>query len=244
MFFLPLLSLGCQSLDNVVEPFTFQKNGYTLPYRLFVPRNDSVRYPLILFLHGAGERGTDNSAQLTHAHYFFKPEIIKQKPFIFLAPQCPLNERWVEVSWNLPAHTMPAEPSRVLQATFDLLDSLIKVLPVDSHKIYITGLSMGGFGTWDALCRRPDFFAAAMPVCGGGDEKKACQLTHIPIKAFHGSEDKVVIPLRSINMVNAIRKCGGTLAEYIIFNGIGHDSWKFAYGDIHNIFWLLEQKKP
>ncbi|MCX7696781.1 MAG: prolyl oligopeptidase family serine peptidase [Bacteroidales bacterium] len=244
LFFLLSFSVSSQSLDTLIKPFVFQKKGYILPYRLFVPAGDSTTYPLILFLHGAGERGKDNKAQLTHSHYFFRPEIMQNHPFIFLAPQCPPNERWVEVSWKLVSHTMPSEPSNVLKAVFDLLDSLIKVLPVDTHRIYVTGLSMGGFGTWDALCRRPDFFAAAMPVCGGGDENKACLLKNIPIKAFHGSDDKVVIPARTMNMVNAIRGCGGILAEFIIYDGVGHDSWKYAFGDINNIFWLLQQRKP
>ena len=230
-------------LEKIIKASIFHKNNYELKYRLYVPQasKDSI-FPMLIFLHGAGERGTDNVKQLTHAHSFFDSLFHEEHPFIFVAPQCPPNERWVEVSWKLPFHTMPAEPSKALEATKLLIDSLIHALPVDTQRIYITGLSMGGFGVWDAISRWPNFFAAAMPLCGGGDEKEACRLVNIPILAIHGMLDKVVIPERTIHMFTAIQMCGGKNIQILLYPNVGHDVWKYAYIK-HNLEWLFEQKK-
>ncbi len=146
--------------------------GRTLPYRMLKPEKiePGKSYPLVLFLHGAGERGTDNSKQLVHGvGAFAKSENRQKYPCFVVAPQCPLERRWVEVDWNLPSHVMPEKPSVPLQLALELVDKLAAELPVDTGRLYITGLSMGGFGTWDAISRWPDHFAAALPICGGGD---------------------------------------------------------------------------
>ncbi len=219
-------------------------HGQEWPYRLYLPdsigEQDSL--PIVLFLHGAGERGSDNELQLLHGvKYFMNDDFLRQNRFIFIAPQCPTDARWVEVDWSLAYHKMP-RISMPLQAAFSLIDSLISVWPVDTNRIYVTGLSMGGFGTWDAISRRPEFFAAAMPVCGGGDESQACLLTGIPIKAFHGKLDHLVIPARTINMVNAVNLCGGK-AESILFSNLGHLCWEKVYSDRENLLWLFQQRK-
>lgn len=220
----------------------YRHNDFVLPYRLFQP-GESQKYPLVVFLHGAGERGTDNELQLLHGVKHFMSETIREEQkFILIAPQCPTDARWTEVDWTLASHKMPARISVPLAATFALIDSLIQQGIVDSTQIFITGLSMGGFGTWDALARRPGFFAAAMPVCGGGDEAQACKMTMVPIKAFHGKLDHLVMPSRSINMVNAVTQCGGR-AEYIIFPSLGHLCWEQVYSDLNNIRWLLQHKR-
>jgi len=174
--------------------------------------------------------------------HFMNDSIRQQFRCIILAPQCPLNARWVEVDWSMPSHKMPVHISTPLQQTFALLDSLILVLPVDTCRLYVTGLSMGGFGTWDALARRPDFFAAALPVCGGGDEGTACRMEKIPIRAYHGKLDHLVVPARTINMVSAVNQCGGD-AECIIFPGLGHLCWEQVYSNVENIRWLFLQKR-
>lgn len=222
---------------------TFSSASGKLPFRLYVPDSINENLPLLVFLHGAGERGTDNEKQLLHGvKYFMLDSIKEQYKCIIVAPQCPENKRWVEVDWKLQKHIIPENISTPLNLTFLMLDSLIKEYPIDTDRIYITGISMGGFGTWDAMARRPDFFAAAMPVCGGGDENTACLLKNIPIKAFHGKLDKLVVPARTTNMVNAIKKCNGN-AESLIFANLGHFCWDNVYSNVENIRWLFTQKK-
>jgi len=215
-----------------------------LPYRLYVP--DSIipgqKPAFVLFLHGAGERGDDNELQLLHGVKEFMSEDIRTEYyFILIAPQCPESARWVEVDWSMPSHKMP-RISMPLSQTFSLMDSLISAYNVDTNQIYVTGLSMGGFGAWDALCRRPGFFAAAMPVCGGGDETQAGLIAHTPIRAFHGKLDHLVIPGRTLNMVNAVNLNGGK-AEAIIFGDIGHLCWNRVYQNHDNIHWLFSNWK-
>jgi predicted peptidase len=219
--------------------------GQTLPYRLLKPETIEAgrEYPLVLFLHGAGERGTDNSLQLVHGAKTFAAAENRQKhPCFVVCPQCPLKRRWVEVDWNLPSHTMPAKPSVPLGLVFELLDKLTAELPVDKARIYITGLSMGGFGTWDAISRRPDSFAAAVPVCGGGDVAQAPKLVKLPIWAFHGDKDPVVKPSRTRDMIEAIRKAGGE-PRMTMYRSVQHDSWNRAYSEPAMLEWLFAQKK-
>ena len=226
-------------------PETYTTNQGVLPYRLFVPDfiGSDEKLPLVLFLHGAGERGNDNESQLNNGvRHFMNDSVRQQYPCIILVPQCPLNARWVEVDWSMPSHKIPSRISVPLNQTFALMDSLIMVLPIDTERIYITGLSMGGFGTWDALARRPEFFAAAMPVCGGGDESTACLMVNIPIKAFHGKLDHLVVPARTTNMVNAVNQCSGK-ADYILFPKLGHLCWEQVYSNVENIHWLFLQKR-
>lgn len=219
--------------------------GKTLSYRELSPANPAKgeRYPLVLVLHGSGERGNDNAAQL--AYYgpaFAAPEAMAKHPCFVLAPQCPKDRRWVEVDWAAPAHALPQEPSDPLGLALELVDQAMKTLPVDPDRIYITGISMGGFGTWDAICRRPGFFAAAIPICGGGDLNQAPKLTAQPIWAFHGADDPVVQPARTTGMVAAIEKAGGH-PKMTIYPGVKHDSWVKALKDPEFLAWLFGQKR-
>lgn len=243
------VSLSVSAQDNDSWKTLLSKESYSdaqgiLPYRLYVP--DSIipgqKPAFVLFLHGAGERGTDNKLQLLHAVKEFMAEDIRNEYyFILLAPQCPESARWVEVDWTMPSHRMP-RISIPLKQTFALMDSLTNAYVVDTNQIYVTGLSMGGFGTWDAICRRPDYFAAAMPVCGGGDETVAGTIAQVPIRAFHGKLDHLVIPARTLNMVNAVNLNGGH-AQAIIFDDLGHLCWNRVYENHDNIHWLFSHWK-
>lgn len=220
----------------------YRAHGDTLRYRLYQPAGDA-KLPLILFLHGAGERGRDNEAQLGHsARYLLDSLFQKQHPCIVLAPQCPNGLRWVETDWKLPKHTQPDTLSRPMALLLPLLDSLLKVLPVDTNRIYITGLSMGGFGTWDLIQRYPGRFAAAVPVCGGGDEAQAAQLAHIPLWVFHGAKDNVVTVNRSRNMVAAVKKAGGK-PRYTEYPQLKHNCWDSTYSNPKLYDWLFAQSK-
>ncbi|GAB4408937.1 MAG: dienelactone hydrolase family protein [Microscillaceae bacterium] len=217
----------------------------TLPYRLMRPLQAEAQksYPLVLFLHGAGERGTENEIPLTHIAPLFTSSEARQKyPCFVLVPQCPKNRRWVEVDWGAERHDFPQEASWSMKLTLALLDSLKKELSVDKHRCYVTGLSMGGYGTWDILARQPDTFAAAAPICGGADEKTAPLIKHIPIWNFHGALDAVVKPSRSRNMIQALQAAGGQV-RYTEYPDVQHGSWKPAYAEPEFLHWLFTQKK-
>ncbi|HSG69561.1 MAG TPA: prolyl oligopeptidase family serine peptidase [Planctomycetaceae bacterium] len=235
-----------ESLEMIYQPKVFETEQGDLPYRFLTPEKfgDGETYPLVIFLHGAGERGIDNKKQLVHGlKEFVTPANRKNYPCFIIAPQAPEEKRWVEVEWTLDEHTMPETPSEPLRLTFELIGKLTKELPIDRSRIYITGLSMGGYGTWDALQRKPELFAAAVPVCGGGDETQAGKLEQIPIWAFHGDKDTVVKPHRSVNMVEAVNKAGGE-AKLTMYEGVGHNSWNQVYADPAMMKWLFSQRKP
>ncbi len=221
-------------------------SGDTLLYRILSPQDPRLgkTYPLVLFLHGAGERGSDNGRQLIWgAGAFINGKNLKKYPCYVLAPQCPEGKRWLEVHWGLDAHEMPPQSSETLSLVIELLETLRTDAAVDPRRFYVTGLSMGGYGTWDIISRMPETFAAAVPICGGGDEKQAAKLVSMPIWVFHGDEDTSVPVARSRNMVNAIRDAGGKKIRYTEYPGVGHGSWKPAYADPKLIKWMFRQKK-
>ncbi|MEN6405628.1 MAG: prolyl oligopeptidase family serine peptidase [Thermoguttaceae bacterium] len=228
-----------------IKTFT-DAEGRTLPYRLLSPERvePGKTYPLVLFLHGAGERGEDNAAQLKHGvAAFAQSDFRRRHPCFVLVPQCPKKRRWVEVDWKLTQHTMPVEPSVPLTLAFELFDETVQTLPVDQSRLYIVGISMGGYGTWDAVQRRPDFFAAALPLCGGGDLACAPKLQKLPIWAFHGDADRTVPVVRTTAMAEAIQKAGGQ-PKTTIYPGVGHDCWTRTFANPAVLEWLFAQKKP
>lgn len=220
--------------------------GEALPYRLHLPApyDPERRYPLVLFLHGAGERGDDNRSQLRHGvRAFTTPAAQARFPALVVAPQCPLRQQWVDTPFGADAHDQPGEPSPPLRLALELLDALQRQYGVDPARLYVTGISMGGFGTWDAVARHPGRFAAAVPVCGGGDEKAAPRLLRLPVWAFHGAADPVVKPRRSRHMVEALKQAGGA-PRYTEYPGVGHACWDQAYGEPALLPWLFSQSLP
>jgi predicted peptidase len=157
-------------------------------------------------------------------------------------PQCPTQRRWSNANWRRPAPEGSENSPETLKAVIELLDKLVAELPVDHDRIYITGISMGGYGTWDTIARRPEYFAAAIPICGGGDPAAAVKFKSLPIWAFHGAEDKTVQPSRTIEMVEALRKAGGT-PKFTLYPGVGHDCWTQTYANPEVFAWLFEQRK-
>jgi predicted peptidase len=227
------------------EKRTFSGSAMELPYRLLQPRQIEAgkKYPLVVFLHGAGERGMDNEIQLVHGMKDFSSDAVMEKyPAFVIAPQCPAERKWVEVDWTLESHTMPEEPSLPLAATFELMEALQKEFPIDPARIYITGLSMGGYGTWDALARKPNTFAAAAPICGGGDPATAGRFKHVPVWAFHGDQDTAVKPHRSREMIAALKAAGGE-PKYTEYAGVAHNSWAQTYADPALYEWLFAQRR-
>ena len=244
-----LLASGSAKSQEMYEARVYTNDkGEKLNYRLMQPAGydakADAKYPLVLFLHGAGERGSDNAKQLVHGAKDFASEANRAKyPCFVVFPQCPDGKKWVEVDWSLDTHEQPVEESISLKLTREAIASLQKEFRVDEKQLYVTGLSMGGYGTWDMIARTPDVFAAAAPVCGGADEATASRVTKLPIWAFHGDKDTAVKPERSRRMIAAIEKAGGK-PKYTEYTGVGHDSWTQTYADPKFMEWLFAQKKP
>jgi predicted peptidase len=242
------MSTDCLSAADNRDRFearVFQDGDYRLPYRLLRPRDYDAKkkYPLVIFLHGAGERGSDNEKQLRHgANDFASDEIMTKYPAFVMVPQCPDNEKWSDVDWSAMSSTLPENPSRSLSATMKAVEALAREFSIDSKRLYITGLSMGAYGTWDALSRWPEEFAAAATVCGGGDPAYARRMKDVPIWAFHGDEDMAVKVQRSREMIEALKAAGGT-PKYTEYAGVGHDSWTRTYADPALYEWLFAQEK-
>ncbi len=220
--------------------------GDTLLYRQLFPDADTLRrFPLVIFLHGSGERGNDNEAQLKWGVMnFASDENMIHYPAFVIAPQCPSNMNWSNFNRYRTSTqmTLQPSPSKPMQLLIELIDKLKKTLRIDTTRIYITGLSMGGFGTYDAIMRYPKLFAAAVPVCGGGDASKASSIAHIPIWIFHGAEDPSVNPVYSLEMLQALTKAGAH-PGFTQYPEVGHFSWLGAYSDPLMIEWLFRQRK-
>ncbi|MFP4058156.1 MAG: sugar-binding protein [Candidatus Brocadiia bacterium] len=206
-----------------------KKTGHLKPLRYLVhlppgaEEGEGRTWPAILFLHGAGERGDDLSLVETHG----PPKIVKTRedfPFIVVAPQCPRGQ-W----WSPPLLD-------------DLYREVMAKYPVDPERVYLTGLSMGGFGSWALACEFPDRFAAVAPICGGGDPRDAQRIAEVPIWVFHGAQDGVVPVERSEQMVAALRRAGGRV-RLTVYPEAGHDSWSKAYASEELYEWLLCQRR-
>lgn len=227
-----------------------------MPYRLYTPTQLAAGqlYPLVVFLHGAGGSGDDNLKQLQSANMFGAlvwtlPENQKKHPAFVLAPQSNVNWPCVILDPQKPAK-IPANlkfcPPEVLgtgaRLAFEIIDSLLATLPIDSGRIYITGHSMGGAGTWHMIFHRPAFFAAAVPVCGHPDLATAPAVKDVPIWNFHGEADKVEPVATSRLMIEALRKAGGQ-PRHTEYPGVGHNVFMWAYTEPALVEWLFAQKR-
>jgi len=235
-------------MDKLLEKHTFTQGKASLPYRLLKPdgydKDGQDSYPLVIFLHGIGERGTDNQRQLRNGVEGFVKDATRKKHPCFLAvPQCPPDKTWSDLSRGTKENPTFAEsPTEPAALVLDLIDALCKEHRVDTHRIYLTGVSLGGYGTWDLACRKPELFAAALPVCGGGDPTRAEKLAELPVWCFHGDNDQAVPVERSREMIAAIKQAGGE-PKYTEYEGVGHDSWTQTYRNAEVLDWLFNQKK-
>ena len=199
-------------------------------------------YPLVVFLHGAGERGSN--PVVVSKHFFpamLRPENRERFPCFILAPQCPQNERWGSIDWRTNADE--GAMTAPLAAVKELVDDALEEFPIDRDRLYLTGLSMGGYGTWDWTARDPEFWTAAAPICGGGNVEKAAALTDLPLWVAHGDRDPAVPVERSRTMVAAVSEAGG-FPIYVEYPGMGHDVWTTAYGTPEGLVaWMFRQSK-
>lgn len=240
-----VLQLQAQTLRFDKKEYTTNW-GDTLRYRMLYPDADTVsKYPLVLFLHGRGERGNDNESQLKWGvQQFASDEMMVEHPAIVIAPQCPVTDWWSNGNFdrNRGLVTMNPEPSKTMDLVIGLVSELIENLPIDTNRIYITGISMGGMGTYDAIMRNPDLFTAAVPVCGAGDTSYAKKIAHIPMWIYHGGNDVTVKASASNDMQEALIRAGA-MPGLTIYPSVGHFSWLGAYSDMKMYDWLFKQRK-
>jgi predicted peptidase len=210
-------------------------------YRWCAPKTiePGKTYPLVLFLHGAGERGDDNKAQLKHGVIPIINGAEKLgKPVFLIAPQCPRDRWWSEPAQDRTRLSAANQPNALLENVLALVGQLQKEHPIDPKRLHVTGISMGGFGTWDLLARAPGRIASAIPICGGGDPALAKKFKHVPVWAFHGEADDVVPVEGTRKMIEALEKAGGK-PKATYYPGVGHDSWTRTYDNPEVLRWLL-----
>lgn len=234
---------------DIESAHTFLKGELKgLKYRLHVPakQEPGVKQPLVVFLHGVGERGSDNEAQTSYSFFKAKTGVIAQSlsagAFV-LAPQAPLTDKWIKIKkWKDPSYRFSVQPEPSMAAVAALIKKIATDYSIDPRRIYLTGLSMGAFGVFDLLTREPGLFAAALAVCGRGDPAVAKVFAGVPLYMVHGDKDNVVPVSYSRAMASALKKLGATpiLKE---LEGVGHNSWDSAFTDPQIASWLFSQKR-
>lgn len=253
LFFVVMLfsvnAASSQDLSMFLKKEYTSAEGKKLPYRILFPEeyDKTKTYPLILVLHGAGERGNDNTKQLTHGGKLFLDSVAREKyPAIVVFPQCPENEYWASVKIDRKQSPMVLDfdytrpISTPLSTVMGLMHELIQNESVDSGRIYITGLSMGGMGTFEAVHRYPQMFACAMPICGGGDSQSYSK-SKTPFWVFHGSIDAVVDVKYSHAMVAKLKK-SKMKVNYSEYPGVNHNSWDNAFAEPAFLPWMFSHR--
>lgn len=232
------------------------KDGpFELPFRFLLPakKDPTQKYPLIIFLHGAFEKGTDNERQLEiGGHFFLRDSIRENYPAFVLFPQCPETDSWayfenrmdfttgMATDWNFPFAKKPTVVTGALQK---LMDSLLQKNNIDRSRIYIAGLSQGGMGVLDMVARYPDLFAAGLAICGAGEPATAKLFAgKVALWLFHGSSDEVVPVSFSQDYAKRLKRYGAVV-KYSEYAGVGHTSWVQAFKEPELMRWLFSQHK-
>lgn len=238
---------GGDGATALFEKAVFTDGGASLPYRIMKPATiaPKQRYPLVVFLHGAGERGADNERHLRLAvPALCRADVRARWPGFVVAPQCPAGHRWVETDWGEAApHRTPTEPSLPMRLLLALIPKLMGDHPIDPDRVYVIGMSMGGYGAWDLMIRRPQLMAAAVPICGGADDgEAAARIRHIPVWVFHGARDEIVPVVRSRSVVAALA-AAGSKPRYTEYPRANHFCWDPAMSEPGMLEWLFAQRR-
>lgn len=243
--------IRAQDMD-LYEKQLFILQEDTLRCRILTPVNfkPGTKYPLIVFLHGSGERGDNNESQLKWGGDVFLDSLNRLKyPAIVVFPQCPAGEQWATYTHDKQKDSTqmvfyPDSPvTRSTRMVLSFIDTLISAGTVDSKRIYVGGLSMGGIGTFNILYRRPDLFAAGVAICGGADPRMVNRYRkNLPVWVFHGSLDSSV-PVSNSRLMVVTMKKNNPNVRYTEYAGVGHDSWKNAFAEKELLPWLFAQKK-
>ena len=249
---LVLFSNSIYAQEELYKEGFFVRDGDTLDYRILYPKNfsDNTKYPLVLFLHGAGERGNGNQKQLIHGSKLFASEEIRESfPAVVLFPQCPKEDYWSNATVDRSTYPIGLKfpendpPTKSMSLVMDFMDSMIAKPYISKEQVYVGGLSMGGMGTFEILSRKPDMFTAAFAICGAGNPiltKNYAQ--KVPLWIFHGAKDNVVKPQCSLDMVRAIIENGGT-PNFNLYADDNHNSWDSAFAEPELIPWLFSKSK-
>ncbi len=237
--------------EGLFEKKQFNVSKHSLNYRILYPENfsESESYPVVLFLHGSGERGTDNEKQLVHGSaMFLNSENRKKFPAIVVFPQCPEDSYWSNAKVDRSTNPVGFDfdyknaPTPALEGVMKLLDSLKQKAFVKKDQIYVAGLSMGGMGTFELLYRMPKTFAAAIAICGGGNpDSVSAYAKTTPIWIFHGAMDDVVDPKNSLVMTEALLKAGAH-PKMSLYDTENHNSWDRAFAEPDFFPWLFDKK--
>lgn len=255
-----ILAAWCMISTNMVQGQDLSKyearelvhRGNTLPYRISYPDDydPSKEYPVVFFLHGAGERGNDNTSQLTHgASLFLNDSLRAQFPAIVVFPQCPAESFWSNVSIESTGagerhfyFQEKGKPTQAMALLLRLTKKIIKEEAVDKQRVYVGGLSMGAMGTFELLRRQPKVFAAAFAICGGDNTRNAQKYAHIPLWIFHGEQDNVVPPDHSRVLVYHLQQLGAE-PRYTFYPDANHNSWDPAFAEPDFLPWLFSHSK-
>lgn len=234
------------SADEFMKPCVYTNAaGQAFAYRLGAPQfpEPGRKYPLILFLHGSGECGDDNQRQVKVGLPSLLRTLFKQtEPALVLAPQCQGTNAWIRRLAMSDDYAADPAPTPALALALELCRHLVAARQADPDRLYLTGLSLGGFGAWDAIQREPGLFAAAIPICGGGDVRRAQAIRGLPVWVFHGRDDKNVPVACARRMVEALRQNRGRVT-YTEYENAAHNVWDRAYSDPAVLKWLLRQSR-
>lgn len=243
------LGLSLSAQKGYEKDVFVSSKGDSLRYRMIHPESvkPGEKFPLVLFLHGAGERGNDNEKQLANGGQMFLNPVNQEKfPAFVLVPQCPVDKYWAypERPKSFVPADMPVgqEITPIFQTLKQLLDSYLAMPEVDKQRVYIIGLSMGAMGTYDLVARYPEIFAAAIPICGTVNPSRLATAKDVKFRIFHGDADNVVTVEGSREAYKALRAAGADV-EYIEFPGCNHGSWNPAFNYPGFMDWLFKQKK-
>jgi len=231
----------------------FKQDGDSLPYRIMLPHNHqhSDKLPVIIFLHGSGERGADNQKQLLHGGSLFASDInIINNRAVVIFPQCPLDDYWARVeritdsTGTISFNFQPElEPTNAMRLLMGLIDEIWNQSWADTNRFYVGGLSMGAMGTYELLYRRPGRFAAAIAICGGTNLSVVQSFANdVPLWIFHGTDDPIVAVSFSEQIAETIKNLGGN-PRLSLYEGVGHGSWENAFAEPELLNWLFSHKK-
>lgn len=230
-----------QSKTAPFAPRMFMQSGHRLPYRLFVPdaKAQNRPLPLVVWLHGASGVGTDNTAQISAggneigSRLWVRPDVQEKFPAFVVAPQAPSDQLWgAPSSTKLTAYG---------QLVIDLIDALAGEFAIDRDRIYLVGQSRGGIGVWDLVAKRPDLFAAAVPLCAQGDPARIAAARNVSIWVFHGAKDPMPV-VNAREMVAALKAAGGAV-KYTEYPDLGHEIWTRAFAEPELPAWLFAQRR-
>lgn len=248
LLFLIAVSFVAAQAQNTYEYKEFvSTEGQSLNYRLLTPQNMKAgkKYPLVIFLHGLGERGNDNELQLKHGgQMFLNPSNQEKYPAYVIFPQCPTTTFWAYE--NIPSSFEDLKPEENMTAVFravkEMIDQYRAMPSVDASRVYIMGVSMGGMATYDMVTRFPEVFAAAIPICGAINPGRIAAAKSVKFRIFHGDADTVV-PVECSRRAYRELKAAGADVEYYEFAGCAHGSWNPAFNKEDFMQWLFKQKK-